>query len=65
MESIIFVYKKGNKVKCLELSEAKDTGLGLLEIGFKHVATIRASTFIQSLLNDISNAENELKDIIK
>ena len=54
MTYFIFVYKKGNKIKCLEFSD----GVGAIDErlrsnGWLHVATIDPCIFIEHLQNEL------------
>lgn len=50
MQDAIFVYKRHNQFKVLGLDKS-DHGNALSEDGWKHIATLSASAWVENLLN--------------
>ena len=62
-ESIVFIYKKGKKYKCLDMSNHQEEQY-LKSSGYKHINTINATLWIAALLNsgDIESFIADLED---
>lgn len=51
--SVIFVYKKEGKIKCLSLKDELNQGKELVKNSWVHVTTIDACVFIENLHNEL------------
>ena len=52
-ETVVFVYIKDDKIRCLDLDQAKATGKSLIVEGWKHISTLDACKFIEHLHNEL------------
>ena len=51
MEDMIFIYRKAGKYKCMNRKEASSQEGEFIITSWEHVATVKASVFIENLLN--------------
>lgn len=61
MDDSIFVYRKKYDFVVLDLNSATQEAEGLLKSGYIHVATLKASTWLQNFL---CSSDNERSDYI-
>ena len=60
----IFIYSSKKKVKVLNAEQAKKDHNWLIELGYKHKATVDASIYLEFLLNlNDKNILKEIKDV--
>jgi hypothetical protein len=60
---ILFFYEKAGKSKIMTMDEASMSHTELINKGYNHIATIKASTWIEALLNNSSHRLK--KELIK
>ena len=51
-ETVVFVYIKDDKIRCLGLDQSEAEGDSLIAEGWKHIATLDACRFIEHLHNE-------------
>ena len=52
MEDMIFIYRKAGKYKCMNRKEASSQEGEFIVTGWEHVATVKASVWIERVLNE-------------
>ncbi len=65
MGDSVFIYKKDKEVKVLDLNRSKAKHDNLINDGFKHIVTLKASVWLEMILNlDISDVEYEINELL-
>lgn len=65
MKDAVFVYRKDQKFRVLNLDAPRDASKKLLDKGWNHIATLSASTWLEGLFNSQPEKSNDyIEDLL-